>query len=223
LGLALVAGWIVLIATETAHAHWLLRHGRRVYGTVTQYDTTFRGGGHIVVTYTVQGIPHRATIALTGTSPPYAIGGHVLVIYNPRDPTDIRTLREDNLNAGTALPIIGLVVGIILAAIGSVIQRRAWRMRRILSSGTWLSYQRVTPPPIPTKGLAAMSVLWFSRSEGETSPVRFRVAAGTSWKLSRARGLATAWIATDDRRAVLTSPQTGELFLSRVWPTDVGS
>jgi hypothetical protein len=67
---------------QSQHAKWLLEHGARVSGRITDVSRNVHGSGSFGVRYVADGRAWQGTIALTETSGYYAPGETVTVIYD---------------------------------------------------------------------------------------------------------------------------------------------
>ncbi|HKN53868.1 MAG TPA: DUF3592 domain-containing protein, partial [Amycolatopsis sp.] len=133
--------WLLVLAAglsgvllEDKEAQRLLDAGTQVHGTVLKVFNPVKGTRSIDVGYFAAGDYRRATINRdSGWS--YAVGDGVTVVYDPGDPTRVRTTEEAN----TADPDLVFGFVILLGLAGLVVCRSAvkrWRTRYNAVSAT---------------------------------------------------------------------------------------
>jgi hypothetical protein len=105
------AGFVALGSTSD----WLAEHGTRTTGTVT--DTALGRGRfftqHIDVRYTA-GPGRRASGRIfVGENDLYHAGQQVEILYDPAHPSHIRLVHDENLRPLVAVPVFGILFGLI--------------------------------------------------------------------------------------------------------------
>lgn len=143
-------GTVVSVAENA----YLLSTGIRVTGMVDSVDRSGKGDAvdsqqSMVVAFPVGALEHTAEIDLSGTSTFYAIRASVQVIYDPRDPTQVRTDREGNLSLPGLIvvdPILALLA--LVAGNGGI---RWGRRARALRGAVW-DRGRATRHPLVAAG-----------------------------------------------------------------------
>jgi len=217
-GGALLIAFFVVVSIQAHHAKWLLQHGARAQGRITSVAQNARGGGSFAVEYPVGGRLRHGTIALTESSPFYAAGEAVTVIYDTGHPGDIRTPVEKNEPGSTVLPLmLALIAGLILlvGGVGTLVRARSWR--RLLSASPWRAYRarylaRVTRGRLRSlgRGLEVVSV-----DAPSAAPAVLRLSSTWRWRserMARHDG-ETIWLAGDPGgKVVLCVPAGRELL-----------
>jgi hypothetical protein len=133
IGVAGVVAFVVIANAQQQSAATLLRTGMWVPGVVTDYSGVSQdANGYIDVNYPVAGRWHSGVIYLTPGSATYHFGETVTVIYNPQNPSQIRTPQDanesgDSNNPVAAWPIAVLIGGIFFLVRGWIVVRRARR------------------------------------------------------------------------------------------------
>jgi hypothetical protein len=217
-GAALFIAFFVFVTIQSQHPKWLLAHGARVPGRITDVYRSVHGSGSFGVRYVADDRAWQGTVVLTETSGYYAPGETTTVIYDPNHPSDIRTPQEKNEPNSTVLPLtLALVSGLILllGGVGTLVRARAWR--RLLATSPWRAYRvrylarvvRGRFQPL-SPGLEVEPV-----DSPSSSPVLLRLAStwrGRTDRMSRHDG-ETIWLAGDPAgRVVIGLPPTRELL-----------
>jgi hypothetical protein len=216
IGLAGVVAFFTLVNAQDHSAATLLRTGTRVPGFVTDYSGGSVDGpnGYIDVTYPAAGLARSGVIYLTPGSASYHVGEVVTVIYNPRNPSQIRTPQDANesnsSNGVGSLDILPFFGGILFMVVGWVVLRRARRWRRVLKQSPWVVYrvQYVRPDDISEFVLTPV--------EGSTGePIPVSLGSTARWRRRRIARAAPAsiWGASDPQGTfVIGLPPQPELF-----------
>ncbi|MFF1615810.1 DUF3592 domain-containing protein [Amycolatopsis sp. NPDC058278] len=130
--LVVAALWLVaaggaftgLVLYESS-AGWLLQDGTRVPGTVLLLERYPPG---IYVAFSVRGEPHYASVRLSSKRR-YAEGAQVTVVYDPADPSRVRTTLEDGVDPRGAVFFWMAGVGLVTAVVFSLIGWGRWSLR----------------------------------------------------------------------------------------------
>jgi uncharacterized protein DUF3592 len=214
IGVAAFISSLVVISDQANAANELLRIGRQTPGVVTHYSPGFGNytDGYFDVTYVADGARRSGVVHLTETSASYRVGEHVTVVYDPKQPTRIRTPQEQNEPASTVWPIIiGMVGGLGLLIGGWIVLVHHGRWKRVLERGSWVAYHsRYVRPRGGTPGFVLTPT-----EDSATGPFAVRLQAISRWRLARLARSApqTVWVAGDPHvDAVIGLPATGEVF-----------
>lgn len=141
-----------------------------------------------------------------------------MVIYDPADPSDIRTPREQNLpSSTTALLVVALIVSVLLLVGGIVVILRARRWRRLLVGSPWQPYRARYLRAVRRGRFSPLNpgVELSALGNAAGSPIVLRVANTWRWRADRLRSCSgkTLWVTGDPAgQVVLAIPATRELL-----------
>ena len=137
-GLAALVGFVVAASDQEDRAAELLAHGTRVPGVVTEVHNGLRNPGHIDVAFSIGSQRTVRRINLDDASPSYVVGEPVTVVYDPRNPSRVRTTREQNESTASTWLIVLLFVGALLLLVYGTLGVRRWRRTtRLLRQAPW--------------------------------------------------------------------------------------
>ena len=208
--LAVVAGAGFLINAEARSAARLLRVGVRTEGIVVATWGDSRNGNSATVDYLVRGVSRRASIHY-GDAQHYFRGEPVEVIYDPRDPSRVRTpldANDDGVGKNIYLYVLLAAIAMALGAAGAA--ARPWRWRRLLRE-PWRPYVCTYIPGRQRR--AAPGVRLVPLDDPRAEPIAMRLGAVMRQRSARLGGERVVWVAGDPAgRAVLALPLTRELY-----------
>jgi Protein of unknown function (DUF3592) len=209
----LLAGGATLLATfaflgvRSREAKELLRTGRHTPGLVESYEPT-REDKRITVRYVANGEPHEGTIEVKDG---YEPGEPVEVIYDPSDPSRIRTPQDANESPLTTRVVAyGVIFGFGMLLSGMIVLMRPRRWRRLLRS-PWQAYTVSYAPPRRRRSGPGVRLSPLDVPGAQESVLRLGGAVrGRAAKLA---GEPVLWAAGDlNAHVVLAIPGTCELF-----------
>jgi hypothetical protein len=136
-GAPLLAG-IFWFNAQNASAERLLHTGNAVPGQVLSVGER-KGVVWMEVRFRIAGTTDtRAVVITRGSDRQYAVGGWVTVVYDPANPTNIRTTDEKNISEGQRIPVVGTIIvsvtGILWGAATGV---GWWRRYRSVRATGW--------------------------------------------------------------------------------------
>lgn len=187
----------------------LERAGTRTQGWVVDTSDWNPFVDTIQVRFSVEGHEHNGQIVLDSDSPEYQVGDRVVVLFDPIDPSRIRTTQEANDPMWWVIAVVISFPGSFLLLATAVVggwRARAWR--RLLQTYAWsestMRYGEVSSGRSP-KGVVELG--------------RERLLAGVAptgrWRLRRLADASggTVWVAGDPgSKAVLSVGTGGHLF-----------
>ena len=196
-----VAGFVVL---EQASDR-LLVTGTRVSGEVLGVHNPRRGSPSISVGYEVNGTPLVADID-RDSDRQYRVGEHVTVVYDPADPSRVRTSEEPN-NEGFWF-VVG-VVGVFASFAGipmSLVAAAKWRRRhRAVQSTGWRVASVTVVPDYPVRKGRHMPDIHVEYRDGSRITLRAASSSHGSVPL-KDRPNRRAWIGGTGRHMVVLFP-----------------
>ena len=210
-GAALLA---VTLAFTEIHAHeasQLLRTGIRTLGVVGGYEPR-REGAEMLVRYRADGLVHEGAIGVSSSERyEHEPGEQVVVIYDPTNPSRIRTPTDSNQGRLTwRVEMYGFVFAVLLLLSGLTVMMRPFRWRRILRV-SWKPYA-LTYIPGNTRR-AAPGVKLVPTEDPGAEPVVLRLSGVVRQRAAKLAGEPVLWMAGDPAASVvLAIPRTRELF-----------
>lgn len=133
----LIAFLVAVVRVERAAAE-LERTGYRVPGEVVDVDPGMRTPGSIDVSYAYRDVRRTVVIHLDSESPDYEVGDAVEVLIDRDDLDHVSVSGETNQSPWTVWPMIGALIGGLVAAIaGGRSLGRVVRQRRLLAAEPW--------------------------------------------------------------------------------------
>jgi hypothetical protein len=218
-GMAFIIGPFVNFVVYSDHAAWLLTHGARTTGTVTRATRPGREGS-MQVAYTAAGSYRSAEVALSSSNPGYLPGEHVVVIYDPEHPSDVRTPQDKNVpHAVAGILAIGGIIGLILTTFGTVALARSRRWRKILSESPWRAYRAHYLPVVKLRiGRLASGISIVPVGSATGTPILLRTISGSRTRIAKLHKTdgGIVWAAGDPTSAVvLAVPQALDLIGAR--------
>lgn len=128
-GVLLLVGFGIAIGVNAGNNDELLATGARTDGVVVAYHDRIKIPDLIDVQFLRGSQQELAEISLNDSSPRYRVGDQVTVIYDPADPSRVRTDAEENDPGIFLLPvIIALILGLIMMP-GGLIGLGRWARR----------------------------------------------------------------------------------------------
>ncbi|HUR17655.1 MAG TPA: DUF3592 domain-containing protein [Acidimicrobiales bacterium] len=136
--LLMVVACIIAVRAED-RSEELARTGRHTSGVVTAVRHGGRlSEGSINVRFQAASILYEERINLNSDSPIYRVGQQVEVIYDPSNPSNVRTTAEENDSAlGIFVFCVAFVASFVALPVGFTVVRRARRWRRMLRKSPW--------------------------------------------------------------------------------------
>lgn len=198
---------IVFFGGQSRDARELLRTGRHTPGLVESYGS-LREGGEIRVRYLANGELREGTIYVKERDEP---GERVEVIYDPSNPSRIRTPQDANRSPlATRAMTYGFMFGLAMLVAGMIVLSRPRRWRRLLQ-GPWHAYAASYIPARARRSAPGIRLSPLDAPPGQESSLRLGgTLRGRAAKLA---GEPVVWAAGDlSARVVLAIPGTCELF-----------
>lgn len=223
LGVVLFSGFLAGVSVEDKRAVRLLRVGVRTHGMVLSYHYG-KYDKAITVQYAVGQKRRVSRINLNDNSPRYRLGEGVIVVYDPNNPSAVRTTTESNDPRGlTWLMILAFVGWICLWVVGIATCWRARRIRRILAAHPWRAYSNVEF--IPELQKRANAGIRLRRSDSPTDPTfLLRFANSLVRNPRRFKDVPTVWVVGDlSGPVVLAIPETRRLIAAAAPTGKIGA
>jgi hypothetical protein len=198
---------VVFLGIQSSDAKELLRTGRHTQGLVQSYGL-LREGGEITVRYLANGELREGAIAVKER---YEPGERVEVIYDPSNPSRIRTPQDTNESRlARRVTIYGFVFGLAMLAAGLVVLWRPRRWRRLLQT-PWQPYAATYIPGRARRSGPGVRLSPLDRAAGPESSLR--LSATLRGRAAKLASEPVVWAAGDlSSRVVLAIPGTYELF-----------